>query len=466
ERIDEFRDKYKKNKLPLIKGYIKRNQKKNLVITSQKNDNQQIKITGPSFTREMIDQNIIIQSNLIYKYFYTRWTYKLEIINCLLIKNITEENCQKNIKAIKSDLKIGILTNETDALSDIEWELKKVNYKNYEFFKVRVQGNEAIDDICKMVKEVNDKHKCDIILLSRGGGDESEINNVFNNSDIITAIKNSKIPIVTAIGHAKNITFSDLVAFDNDTTPTSGIQKVLELIKFFDKAKNNYENHNDKLLDLYLRKINDYSLKKQNDLIQQKESLDQQKESLDQQKAELIEFQNTLTQKEESWTTAQNDLIQQKESLAQQKAELIKFQNTLTQKKEDLSTETQNYLIIWNRTVKIRQGIVYIEFSNENILIDIYNEDKNIIILNRFYLIKILNQYNFQIHFLYFNMKSNLNLQTKVLYLNKEELKTIDLDFRISVNEPTHYDSIKKLLFINRNITKHTDFIDRSYFID
>ncbi len=39
QRIDEFRDKYKKNKLPLIKGYIKRN-KNDYVITSQKNDNQ------------------------------------------------------------------------------------------------------------------------------------------------------------------------------------------------------------------------------------------------------------------------------------------------------------------------------------------------------------------------------------------------------------------------------------------
>ncbi|WP_284928786.1 exodeoxyribonuclease VII large subunit, partial [Candidatus Phytoplasma sp. AldY-WA1] len=124
------------------------------------------------------------------------------------------------------------------------------------------------------------------------------------------AIKKSKIPIVTAIGHAFNTAFSDLVAYDNAITPTSGIQKVLELIKFFDKAKNNYENHNDKLLDLYLGKIIDYSFKKQ------------------------------------------NDLIQQKESLSQQKAELIKFQNTLTQKEEDLLTETQNYFIIRNRTVK------------------------------------------------------------------------------------------------------------------
>jgi hypothetical protein len=83
-----------------------------------------------------------------------------------------------------------------------------------------------------------------------------------------------------------------------------------------------------------------------------------------------------------------------------------------------------------------------------------------------FLLSKILNEYNFQIYLLYLNMKSNLNLQQKVLYLNKEELKTIDLDFRISVNEPTHYDSIKKLLFINKNIITNTDFIDRSYFID
>ncbi len=48
---------------------------------------------------------------------------------------------------------------------------------------------------------------------------------------------------------------------------------------------------------------------------------------------------------------------------------------------------------------------------------------------------KILNEYNFRIYLLYFNMKSNLNLQQRVLYLNKKELKTIDLDFRIFVNK-------------------------------
>ncbi|MGI3136281.1 MAG: exodeoxyribonuclease VII large subunit [Candidatus Phytoplasma vitis] len=362
QRIDEFKDKYKKNKLPLIKGYIKRNQKGNFVITSQKNDNQEIKITGSSFKREMIDRSIIIQSKLINKY----WTYQLEIIRWLFIEDITKENLQKNIKAIKSDGKIGILTNETDALSDIEWELKKANYKNYELFKVRIQGNEAIDDICKKIKEVNDKNQCDIILLSRGGGDESDINDVFNNLDIITAIKKSKIPIFTGIGHALNTTFSDLVAYNNAITPTSSIQNVLELIKSFDKVKNNYENHNDKLLDLHLDKI-----------------------------------------------------IQ--------------------------------------KIIKTPLEIVNIEFSNKNILIDIYNEDKNedknIIILNVFLLNKILNDYNFQIYLLKTNIISNLNLKQKVLYLNEEQLqKTIAFRFFSSANKPTNYNRNQKLLLINTNI--------------
>ncbi|MGI3136458.1 MAG: exodeoxyribonuclease VII large subunit [Candidatus Phytoplasma vitis] len=474
ERIDEFKDKYKNNKLPLIKGYIKRNQN-DYVITSQKNDNKHIKITGPSFKIEMIDQNIIIQSNLIYK----SSIYQLEIIYWLLIENITYENYQKNIKAIESDSKIGILTNGAATISDIEWELRKANYKNYEFFKVITGKIVAIDDICKKIQELNDNNQCDIILLSRGGGDESEINNVFNNLDIIASIKKSKIPIVTGIGHAFNTTFSDLVAYDNATTPTTGIQKVLWLIKFVDKVKNNYENNNDKLLDLHLgkiiQKIIDYSLKTQNNLIQKEEALTTAQNTLTQKKEELRTIQNNLIQKEEALTTAQNTLTQKKEELRtiqnnltqkeeslttakndliQQKIELRAFQNTLTQKEKDLFT-TKKDLIRFQYSLeysRITKGIVDIEFSNENILIDIYNEDKNIIILNWVYLIKILNQYNFQIHFLYDNnIKSNLNLERKVLYLNKEELqKTIV--FQISDDKPTNYNHNQKLLFINKNI--------------
>ncbi|WP_284928859.1 hypothetical protein, partial [Candidatus Phytoplasma sp. AldY-WA1] len=99
-------------------------------------------------------------------------------------------------------------------------------------------------------------------------------------------------------------------------------------------------------------------------------------------------------------------------------------------------------------------------FSNKNILIDIYNEDKNIIILNGFLLSKILNEYNFQIYLLKANIISNLNLKQKILYLNKEQLqKKITFRFLVpSTNKPIDYNHNQKLLSINTNIITNFPF--------
>ncbi|MGA0447988.1 MAG: exodeoxyribonuclease VII large subunit [Candidatus Phytoplasma pyri] len=393
--IDEFK-KDKNKKKPLIRGYVVRDEKNKYIffLVSRKNDNHRIQINMKEFTQDIIKKDIIVKSDF-YKNYYGKYNYnQLEIIDWLFIENIIDENknCQKTIKVIKSDSKIGILTNEKRVVvsdDDIIAELKenhkkyeeilsdskigiltnekrvvvsygdiiaelKENYKKYETFSVFTQGHNAIVDISDKVKEINDKNQCNIILLSRGGGNESDINTVFNNRDIIKTIQKLKIPIITAIGHANDITFSDLVAFDNTTTPTSGIQKVFKLIKSAVEFKNN----NDEQLDLFFENKKDFSEK------------------------------------------------------------------------------------------------VKIEFSKQTNITNLYDENKNIIILNCYLLIKILNQYNFKIYFLYSDdILSNLNLITKILYLNATQLKeTIDFVFFTSNNRVTNYNNDRKLLSINRNI--------------
>lgn len=107
--------------------------------------------------------------------------------------------------------------------------------------------------------------------------------------------------------------------------------------------------------------------------------------------------------------------------------------------------------------LKIKKGfseIINIEFSNQTIITNVYDENENIIILNWCLLIEILNHYNFKIYRLYYdNVSSNLNLKQKRLYLNETQLKeTIDFVFFDFNNRVTNYNNDKKLLFINKNI--------------
>ncbi|CAP18642.1 Exonuclease VII, large subunit [Candidatus Phytoplasma mali] len=399
EQIDEFK-KDKNKKIPLMRGYI-RNEEKIFYFISHKNDNK-IKIQMKVFTKDIIDRDIIVKSKLICKNFYGNYIFKLEIIDWLFIEEDENKNCQKTIKVIKSDSKIGILTNEKgDAISDIEAELNKENYKKYEIFSVFTQGYNAIVDISDKVKEINDKNQCNIILLSRGGGNESDIDAVFNNLDIIKTIQQSKIPIVTAIGHANDVTFSDLVAFDNATTPTSGIQIVLKLIKSAVEFKNNNKNNNnDKQLYLSLYKI----------------------------MLKIRKFFSIFFKLIKSVFGVKNN-----------------------------NNDKQLYLSLYKIMLKIKKGfseIINIEFSNQTIITNVYDENENIIILNWCLLIEILNHYNFKIYRLYYdNVSSNLNLKQKRLYLNETQLKeTIDFVFFDFNNRVTNYNNDKKLLFINKNI--------------
>ena len=112
--------------------------------------------------------------------------------------------------------RIGILTSESGAaLGDIvdsiynRWPAAKPL-----FYSVPVQGEGAAEKIAAAIRDVNKRNvilKLDVIIVGRGGGSMEDLW-AFNEEVLARAIYNSKIPIISAVGHEVDVTIADLVA--------------------------------------------------------------------------------------------------------------------------------------------------------------------------------------------------------------------------------------------------------------
>jgi exodeoxyribonuclease VII large subunit len=104
-----------------------------------------------------------------------------------------------------------------------------------------VQGEYAKDDIVKQLKKVNSDLLCDVIILGRGGGSIEDLW-PFNEEDVAHAIYDSKIPIISSVGHETDTTISDYVADLRAPTPSGGaeiaVPNQLYLFNYIDRMNN------------------------------------------------------------------------------------------------------------------------------------------------------------------------------------------------------------------------------------
>ena len=82
-----------------------------------------------------------------------------------------------------------------------------------------VQGENAPEEIAKMIEIANLENWSEVLVLIRGGGSFEDIH-VFNSEIVADAIFRSKIPVVTGIGHEIDYTIADMVADYRCATPT------------------------------------------------------------------------------------------------------------------------------------------------------------------------------------------------------------------------------------------------------
>lgn len=91
---------------------------------------------------------------------------------------------------------------------------------------VRVQGEEAPREIVGALETVNRFELADAIILARGGGSIEDLM-PFNDEKVLKAIFESRIPIMSGVGHETDTTLSDLVADQRAPTPSAAAELIL-----------------------------------------------------------------------------------------------------------------------------------------------------------------------------------------------------------------------------------------------
>lgn len=107
---------------------------------------------------------------------------------------------------------------------------------------VRVQGEEAGEEIAQAIRELNELPEVEVIVLTRGGGSLEDLW-CFNQEEVARAIFASQKPVVSAVGHEVDFTIADFVADLRAPTPSAAAELVVkdkqQLIKQLNLLQNN-----------------------------------------------------------------------------------------------------------------------------------------------------------------------------------------------------------------------------------
>jgi exodeoxyribonuclease VII large subunit len=120
---------------------------------------------------------------------------------------------------------IGVLTSlKAAALRDV---LTTISRRNRSIpvivYPVPVQGDGAGERIAAMLARANARAECDVLLLVRGGGSIEDLW-PFNDEALARALRASRIPVVTGVGHETDFTIADFAADRRAPTPTAAAE--------------------------------------------------------------------------------------------------------------------------------------------------------------------------------------------------------------------------------------------------
>jgi len=126
--------------------------------------------------------------------------------------------------------KIGIITSPSGSVIR---DMERIIFERFsvpiELYKATVQGEKAVKDIIEGIKYFNNQLsnlKADVLIIARGGGSIEDLW-CFNKEKLARSVFNSKIPIISAIGHEPDINIIDYVADLSLATPSHAAKKVV-----------------------------------------------------------------------------------------------------------------------------------------------------------------------------------------------------------------------------------------------
>ncbi len=124
--------------------------------------------------------------------------------------------------------KIGVVTSPTGAAIKDILNIIDRRFANIEIliYPVKVQGEGAAQEIAEAITALNALTDIDVIIAGRGGGSLEDLW-AFNEEVVARSIYNSRIPVISAVGHEIDITIADLVADKRALTPSEAGELVV-----------------------------------------------------------------------------------------------------------------------------------------------------------------------------------------------------------------------------------------------
>ncbi len=121
--------------------------------------------------------------------------------------------------------RIGVCTATTGAaVKDIiNVVTRRFPYTEILVYPTTVQGEGAAPSIVSAIEYFNKKNNVDVLIVGRGGGSIEDLWG-FNEEVVAYAIYNSKIPIISAVGHETDFTIADFVADMRAPTPSAAAE--------------------------------------------------------------------------------------------------------------------------------------------------------------------------------------------------------------------------------------------------
>ena len=145
--------------------------------------------------------------------------------------------------------KIGVVTSPSGAvIRDILHRIAERFPTHVVVWPVRVQGKNAEDEIAEAIRGFNALPNApDLIIVARGGGSLEDLW-CFNEEAVVYAVADSKIPVISAVGHETDTTLIDYVSDLRAPTPTAAAEFATPVIADLKFAVSDFRNRMEKTI--------------------------------------------------------------------------------------------------------------------------------------------------------------------------------------------------------------------------
>ena len=128
--------------------------------------------------------------------------------------------------------RIGVVTSRSGAvIQDIITTVSR-RFPGVEIvlYPTKVQGEGAAEEIARNIARANEREDLDVLIIGRGGGSIEDLW-AFNEEIVVRSIFESRLPIISSVGHETDVTLADFVADRRAATPTAAAELATPVTK-------------------------------------------------------------------------------------------------------------------------------------------------------------------------------------------------------------------------------------------